>query len=849
MRGAFVLFCFLVCASLYSEQITVSSDIVAPRRSATKSVASRSHLNQITSVPIVVVSSSEEETVDVFSDPEPTAQKVLSSEGLDLQPLERIESSPGLPKRSLVINSSHTITREAFMRLVPQEYQGQNLWDVFIEDQFLILADEGRTYATFNFAFEDVIEASYPQMMRAIRVYEYMRGVFGFFWDQAIGTSYLIPQFYDVDSERGDIWASTVGMGFACVAYTIGVEQDWVPLSTVLVRLKAILSFFANLPETQCYRGFYAHFYNISSGELGSAVEFSTLDTAWLIIGALTVKQYVLSKKIEIESDETIANRSTIVRDIVNLVDQLYRRVQWNAALSSNSRHLIHGWDFRKIVLSDAQQNVLTYEHFDESILLYLLAIGAPLNRVSEDLWSNILRNTSSVTIDSLGHTEPVLGYDLGLFVHTYPQAYIDMRGYRVLNPNFIPTELEINLICQTLPFKDAGGYDYFANSQNAVKANREHTRSLWQSNSSAYTTYERYWGLSPAWSTANHYDILEPFRPLVDARVAPSMAMATLVFDEMNVYQQFRDLEERRDFPADFGNVSSIYGFISSFTLDTPAFGRSAIFNRILDIDKGAEILMLENYLTGMVWDLLSKDERLCDTLNLLGFPTFLFQESPAAKDSLQKIFSQPTIELARVESLGSPLANGAQVNDRQALRVRVKELLPGVASYQLEISRASSFSSSVVLQEVSLEGTLQDVNPFVNIPVASRGGQGGNYYYRLRARRPNQIDRNHTVYSAWSQAHRLNIVLSHETIQVLESGAVIELPTDDSDFDNPLEGPYEQLLRESLPNIINDVRDNNIEANIETQDDDKHFSIEDFFNAIYEDVLVPIGDFFKNR
>ena len=95
------------------------------------------------------------------------------------------------------------------------------------------------------------------------------------------------------------------------------------------------LRFFANShqgpePDGTGYQGFYYHFLDPVSGQRSWESELSTIDTTVLISGMLVAAQYF---------DQDLAGD----REIRELADQLYRRVNWNWA-QDGELAVSHGW-------------------------------------------------------------------------------------------------------------------------------------------------------------------------------------------------------------------------------------------------------------------------------------------------------------------------------------------------------------------------------------------------------------------------------------------------------------------------------------------------------------------------
>lgn len=88
---------------------------------------------------------------------------------------------------------------------------------------------------------------------------------------------------------------AATGLGLAC--YPVGVERGWMTRDKALARTLAALEFFATSVQGTAvdatgYRGFYFHFLDMDSGRRTWESELSTVDSTFLIAGALLAAEY-----------------------------------------------------------------------------------------------------------------------------------------------------------------------------------------------------------------------------------------------------------------------------------------------------------------------------------------------------------------------------------------------------------------------------------------------------------------------------------------------------------------------------------------------------------------------------
>ena len=137
------------------------------------------------------------------------------------------------------------------------------------------------------------------------------------------------------DNTRVDSPSSIAVVGFALTAYPIAVERKYMTRSEAVKRALVSLRFFNDgpqgpHPDAIGYHGFYYHFLDMKTGRRVWNCEISTIDTTYLIAGALTAAAYF--------------NRDTEdERELRKLAQTLYHRADWQWA-QNNALTVSHGW-------------------------------------------------------------------------------------------------------------------------------------------------------------------------------------------------------------------------------------------------------------------------------------------------------------------------------------------------------------------------------------------------------------------------------------------------------------------------------------------------------------------------
>ncbi len=224
------------------------------------------------------------------------------------------------------------------------------------------------------------------------------RGV-RFFWEEANPANGLIYDRARFDGSDGspDRVASIASVGFGLVALCIGQERGWIDPADAYERVRTTLLYLRDdMPNV---RGFYYHFVDISTGERAWNSELSSIDTALLIAGVLTVRQYYEGTEIE------------------RLATDIYERVEWPWMLRNGLFSM--GWK--------PESGFLPYHwnNYSEHLILYLLAMGSPTHPIPTEIWHNWRRSPFINYGDRAFLACPPL------FTHQYSQSWIDFRDKR----------------------------------------------------------------------------------------------------------------------------------------------------------------------------------------------------------------------------------------------------------------------------------------------------------------------------------------------------------------------------------------------------------------------------------
>ena len=366
---------------------------------------------------------------------------------------------------------------------------------------------------------------------------------FRFFWEQADPQTGLILDRARSTGERvaggSANVASIAATGFGLTSLAIAAERKWIRESDAMERARKTLRFFLNDAPNE--RGWFYHFMDASTGERVWNSEVSSIDTALLLAGILTVREKFRDPEIS------------------GAAAQIFARADFGWMLDGDSNLLSHGWTPEKGFLPHR------WDRFSELPLLYILAIGSSSFPISPAAWYAWQRPTVTYAGFTYVNGPPPL------FAYQYPQAWIDMRAMRDGDPS---------------------GIDYFRNSMNATRAHRAFCLEMAGKFPRSYS--ENVWGITASDSASGYVAWgVAPSRVEIDGTVVPCAAGGSLMFTPDICVPAVRTIWER------YGEkIWGRYGFSDAFNPTTGWIGPD-----VLGIDQGITLLSAENLRSGNVW------------------------------------------------------------------------------------------------------------------------------------------------------------------------------------------------------------------------------------------------------
>lgn len=411
------------------------------------------------------------------------------------------------------------------------------------------------------------------------------RRTFDYFWDTADPTTGLAPDHWPSDGP-----SSIAAVGFELTAYVIGADREYVTRQAAAARVRTILAFLLSRPQGRGpagyagYHGFFYHFLGMHTGLRYRNSELSTIDTALLMAGVLTAESYF---------DRPTATE----RQVRDLADRLYRRVNWGWAAPGTDPRVRMAW-FPRRGFSRAR-----WSGYNEASILYILGLGSPTYPLRNNAWSAWTATDEHDWRQLDGQTLLAFGPQFG---PQYTAVWIDLRGIAD-------------------PFMRAHGEDYFENGRRATLAQRQYATE----NPNGWAGYgPTMWGLTacngPGDVSAPYHGRMRQFHGYYargitnpsddDGTLAPTAVLGSLPFAPKHVTQATQALLR------DYGDIIyTRYGFLDSFN---PSFtharlardgyvvpGRGWVDDEFIGIDQGPILAMIENQRTDLIWRIMRRN------------------------------------------------------------------------------------------------------------------------------------------------------------------------------------------------------------------------------------------------
>lgn len=400
-----------------------------------------------------------------------------------------------------------------------------------------------------------------------------------YFWDFAEPNSGMARERYHPDGvypKNDSHVVTTGGSGFGLMAIVTGMERKFIPRDSAVARLEKIADF---LNTAERFHGVWPHWIN---GETGETQAFSAKDnggdiveTSFLAQGFIVVREYLKNGS---EAEKVVAQK----------YDELWKGIEWNW-YTNNKDGLYWHWSPNYEWEMD-----FMIEGYNECLITYVMAASSPAHSIHPDAYHKGWARGGNITTEVKSYGIPLIlkhntRGDKGgpLFWSHY--------SYLGLNPN--------------------GLSDKYANYWDL---NVNHSRINYNyciENPKDFETYnENSWGLTASYTKNKDGGVGYAAHSPDDDRgvVTPTASIASLPYTPAESMRAMRYFYEEQ-----YELLWGPAGFYDAFSLE----GSPWVAEKYLAIDQGPIVVMIENYRSGLIWDLFMGAPEIQTGLVKLGF------------------------------------------------------------------------------------------------------------------------------------------------------------------------------------------------------------------------------------
>lgn len=393
------------------------------------------------------------------------------------------------------------------------------------------------------------------------------RQTFRFFWEGAHQPSGLARDRQKTTGDPDNDLVAIGGSGFGIMSMIVAVERNWISRDAATARLDTMLFCLERTPR---YRGMFPHFIN---GRTGETIPFGRKDDGGDVIESTLLFQGLLCARQYFDR-ETDAERS--LRDRIN---RLWLEAEWNWYDRGRGKHLYWHWSPK---YGWAMNRKIT--GWNEGLLAFVLAAGSPDHSVDAEAYHEGFASGADFQNGRRYHgIELPLGVDHGgpLFIAQYSFCGLDPRGLMDRYADYWQQNVRHTLInhahCVANPH-DHDGYGpdcWGLTSSHGPKGYVAH-------------------------APGKDFGVITPSAALSSFPYAPYEAMRAL--------RGFMTKPKNR--------IWGRFGFIDAFCENRDWYART-----YLAINQGPIVIMIENFRSGLLWNLFMKAPEVQAGLLKLGF------------------------------------------------------------------------------------------------------------------------------------------------------------------------------------------------------------------------------------
>lgn len=398
-----------------------------------------------------------------------------------------------------------------------------------------------------------------------------------YFWEYAESNSKLARERYHTDETYVDEHVVTTGgSGFGLMTLLVGIERGFIDRVAAVARLQTALTFLENADR---FHGAWSHWID---GTNGNVIPFGAddnggdiVETSFLCQGLICVREYFKNGN---ETEQALALKA----------DELWKGVEWNWYTRGGQNVMYWHWS-----PNYGWQKNFKLEGYNECLITYIMGAASTTYPVSAAAYNEGWARSGAIVSG---------GSYLGI-----PKIF-NYNGTSSVGPMFWAHYSYLGL-------DPRGLSDQYANYWTLTQNHAQIMLKYCVTNPRQYAGYsDKCWGLTASYTRNSNGSVgYTAHQPNNDTGViSPTAALSSFPYTPVESMKFLRYLyEEHR---AKFVGVAGPYDAFS------PQYN-NWVTKRYLAIDQGTIVPMIENYRTGMLWNLFMNAPEVKAGLMQLGF------------------------------------------------------------------------------------------------------------------------------------------------------------------------------------------------------------------------------------
>jgi len=386
------------------------------------------------------------------------------------------------------------------------------------------------------------------------------------------------------------------GTGFGVMSIIVASHRGWITRKDAVKHLIKMTVFLARADR---FHGAWSHWLD---GRTGKTVPFGEKDnggdlveTSYLVNGLLSARTYFDG----VNAEEILLRKQ---------ITKLWETVEWDWYASRGDNLLYWHWSPKF-----AWEMNMPIRGYNECLITHVLAQASPTHAIKSEVYENTWKESNFYENGKtyLGYKLPLsFPYGGSLFFAHYSYLNLDPRLMQDEKVNYWKQNLAHTLINYSYCVKEAPK-EFGYSSEN--------------------------WGLTAS-DDYNFYDAHSPTND--NGTISPTAALSSFPYTPFQSYQALRYLYLKKGNPL-FGN----YGFYDAFNAS-----KNWDSNQYLAIDQGPIVVMIENYRSGLLWEIGKKTPELWNGLKKMNItppinPTGFYMYIPDPKTNEVELMQHPDL------------------------------------------------------------------------------------------------------------------------------------------------------------------------------------------------------------